>query len=81
MSAEPKVSRWSNRAAISMRWIAAVVLVLLGVTSLSHAQVLYGSITGTVSDTTGAIVPNVTVNITNQQTGEVRTTAANQTGT
>ena len=35
-----------------------------------NAQILYGSITGTVSDKTGAVIPGVTVTITNQGTGE-----------
>ena len=46
----------------------------------AQAQVLYGSITGTVFDNSGAVVPDVKVNIINQQTGEVRTVTTNQTG-
>ncbi|HTW61302.1 MAG TPA: TonB-dependent receptor [Terracidiphilus sp.] len=52
---------------------AVVFLGLLLATGGASAQVLYGSITGTVTDKTGAVIPNVTVTITNQATGEVRT--------
>jgi hypothetical protein len=45
-----------------------------------NAQVLYGSVTGTVTDKTGAVVPNVPVRITDQGTGEVRTTVASERG-
>ena len=34
-----------------------------------NAQVLYGSVVGTVADQTGAVVPGATVTITNVQTG------------
>ncbi len=35
---------------------------------------------GTVSDQTGAVVPSVTITITNNQTGAVRTTVTNDAG-
>src|SRR5437773_6036563 len=37
-----------------------------------NAQVLYGSVVGTVADQTGAVVPGATVTITNVQTGQAR---------
>jgi hypothetical protein len=47
----------------------AVVCVLV---SPLDAQVLYGSIVGVVTDQTQAVVPNATVTITNQGTGQIR---------
>ncbi len=44
------------------------------------AQALYGSITGTVADQTGAVVPNAAVTVTNQATGETRNTTTNAQG-
>ena len=46
----------------------------------ARAQVLYGSITGTVTDASGAVIPAITVTVTNQGTGEVRTTKSNVFG-
>jgi hypothetical protein len=39
------------------------------------------TITGTVTDSTGAVVPNVTITLTNQATGQVRTELSNTGGT
>jgi hypothetical protein len=39
------------------------------------------TITGTVTDTTGAVVSNVTITLTNQATGQVRTELSNSSGT
>jgi hypothetical protein len=58
--------------------IAFAAMLLAG--SSASAQVLYGSITGTVTDKSGAVIPNVTVTLTNQGTGEVRTTNSNGQG-
>src|SRR4051812_8972330 len=44
-----------------------------------HAQD-NATITGTVSDTTGAVVPNATVTITNQATNQTRETVSNSSG-
>lgn len=58
--------------------VALVALLFGGIAA--HAQILYGSVTGTVTDKTGAVIPNVTVIITNQQTGEVRSERAGGQG-
>lgn len=44
------------------------------------AQVLYGSIVGTVSDQTGAAVPSATITATNKETGQQRTAQTNSAG-
>ena len=72
--------RSSQFATVAWQATLAILLTLV-VNGAANAQILYGSITGTVADTSGAVVPNVTVNIINQQTGETRTTTANSTGT
>src|SRR5213594_3702252 len=51
----------------------AVALVLAGfLPSRAAAQVLYGSVVGTVTDQTGALVPKAAVTITNVNTGQTR---------
>jgi hypothetical protein len=75
-----KANRRSNQLVIAaLHGAVTLVLILAGLGS-AQAQVLYGSITGTVFDNSGAVVPDVRVNIINQQTGEVRTVTTNQTG-
>jgi hypothetical protein len=55
----------------------AVVLMCIGVAS---AQVESGQISGTVSDQTGAVVPNATVAVKNVDTNATRTTTSSATG-
>jgi hypothetical protein len=45
-----------------------------------HAQVDQGTITGTVTDPTGAVVPNAQITLTNTDTGLVLTSTTNQNG-
>src|SRR5215470_10828277 len=47
----------------------------------ADAQVLYGSIVGTVVDTSGSVVPLANVKITNSSTGQSREVMTTQTGT
>src|SRR5947208_607726 len=47
---------------------------------IASAQVLYGSIVGTVTDQTGAVVPQTTVRVTNTSTGLFRETTSDSAG-
>ncbi len=54
--------------------------VFVCVSSLSFGQQLTGTLTGTTRDTTGAVVANAKVTMTNDLSGDVRTTVSNGTG-
>ncbi|HKX28456.1 MAG TPA: TonB-dependent receptor [Blastocatellia bacterium] len=66
-------SGWSRNAL----WIVLMTGLAIGV---AEAQVLYGSLVGNVVDQNGAVVPNATVSIKNQGTGQVRETTTNAAG-
>src|SRR5439155_27044667 len=58
--------------------LCALVLVCL---PPADAQVLYGSIVGTVVDTSGSVVPLANAKITNSSTGQSREVMTTQAGT
>ncbi len=64
--------------------LAAVALLLLLVCGFwaqpAAAQVLYGSVVGTVTDPSGAIIPNAKVAITSKENGQSRDDAADESG-
>ncbi len=62
------------------RWLAMVCLGWLSCTSLALAQGLQTSIVGLVRDTTGGVLPGVTVTVTNVATGVVRAVVTDQAG-
>jgi len=68
----------SRRLRVSA-WSFALLLTLLPLTA--RAQVLYGSIVGTVTDSSGLSVPGATVRITQTETNQSRETTTNETGT
>jgi hypothetical protein len=49
-------------------------------THVASAQVLYGTLTGTVTDNTGAVIPNANVTAREASTGVERTARANSAG-
>lgn len=80
MTGRPK-DETRAKSCVSGIWMAAIaLLVLLLGGSAAMAQILYGSLTGTITDKTGAVIPNVSVTVTNQGTGEVRTVKAGGQG-
>src|SRR5436305_5518636 len=57
-----------------------LLLVCLMVSSTAWGQVLYGTLTGNVTDPSGAVVPNAKVEAVNTQTGLARTTTTDANG-
>jgi hypothetical protein len=55
------------------------LLVVFGAVSAS-AQAITGTILGTVADSSGAVLPGVTINATNTGTNQLRTTITNESG-
>ena len=68
---------------MKLSWAKAVVC-LLAVTAFlavpAQAQLTVGSVTGTVVDATGAVIPGATVTLTNQATGVTREQETSSTG-
>jgi Carboxypeptidase regulatory-like domain len=56
-----------------------VIALLLMVAPL-HGQTVAGTVTGTITDPTGAIIPGATVTVKNTDTGQVRAGVTNSTG-
>lgn len=57
-----------------------LLLLSFSLNNLSFAQVLYGSLTGTVTDPSGSVVPGAQVTISNTSTGFSRTGTTDNTG-
>ena len=62
------------------RSILAGIAAALVVSSWLYAQVATGNIRGTVSDASGAVIPNCSVTITNTEIGDQRVVKTNETG-
>ena len=63
-----------------MRQGLVAVGISLFISFAAFAQTDRGSITGTITDSTGAVVPNAPVEITNQATGAIYKGGASATG-
>ena len=63
-------------------WVSAMLLVALvvGLSQPAYAQVLYGSIIGTITDETGAVVPGASVSVMNTATGASQEVTTNEVG-
>src|SRR6185503_1446279 len=70
MSNAPVLCRRSNDPVLAAAWRAAgVLLLVLACAAAADAQILYGSITGTVIDAQDAVLPGATVTATQVDTG------------
>src|SRR6266404_3670528 len=57
-----------------------LVILCLALSLPSWGQKFTGTISGAVTDKSGAVIPGATVSVTNDSTGEVRTVTTNQAG-
>jgi len=60
--------------------VAGLALAFLLTASPSTAQVLYGSVVGTVTDASNALIPGATVTVKSKETGTTRTSTTNSEG-
>jgi carboxypeptidase family protein len=59
---------------------AFIILSALGLAGISEAQTFRGSISGRVTDQSGAVLPGVAITATNDATGVARSTVSSDTG-
>ena len=75
-----KLARWVRPTRVFLSWLA-LGLIIVGYTArTASAQVLYGSMVGTLTDQSGAVVPKATVIVTNTSTGLSREATTNDDG-
>jgi hypothetical protein len=75
---KPMISCRKRRLVSAQVLFAGWILLLTGV--ISRAQTFRGTILGTITDTTGAVVPGATITIHNVNTGLVRNTESQADG-
>src|SRR5437867_2910671 len=63
-----------------LRLICALLLLAVLSTSLAFSQAVNGSLVGTITDATGAVVPNAQVLMTETNTGVSRSTVTGEAG-
>ena len=63
-----------------LRCAVLICFALAMMSAAAMAQVLYGSIVGTVTDSADLAVPGATVTITHAETNQARETTTNETG-
>src|SRR5689334_2555946 len=72
-----KFAHGSNRLPCLLAILLAAVVLMSGSAS---AQVLYGTVVGTVLDQSGAVIPNVKITITDKDTGLSRDVMSDEAG-
>ncbi|HWR52983.1 MAG TPA: TonB-dependent receptor [Bryobacteraceae bacterium] len=74
------MKRSSGGAATILSSVIASLFLIAFDAPVASAQVLYGSIVGTVTDQTSAVVPKASVKVTNTSTGLIREVATDSAG-
>lgn len=76
-SSRPETTRLISRAGTALLTLLTSLLLALP----SHAQTVSGSIAGTITDATGAVVPGATVQAVDERTGVTLSTVSSSAGT
>jgi hypothetical protein len=74
------MTKCTSTAAIRTGLLVACLAVVVFVSALSFGQQMTGTLTGTTTDSTGAVVPDAKVTLKNELSGDLRTTASNGAG-
>jgi hypothetical protein len=69
-----------SKKALRYALLVAVALCICKSTYTAQAQAIYGSVYGTVTDKTGAAIPNATITVTDQSKGTSVEVTSNQSG-
>jgi hypothetical protein len=69
-----------NRGCTRLPSLLLMICLCTASAATLRAQVLYGTLTGTLQDKTGAVVPGAAVALTSQETGESRNVTADSNG-
>jgi len=69
-----------SRKSTMLSTLAALCLTYCAGTMPSYAQVIYGSVVGTVSDPSGSVIPGASVTLTSKETGTIKTDTADGAG-
>jgi Carboxypeptidase regulatory-like domain len=73
-------NRWLKRLRFAQPGILAILAALVLTPPAVRAQVLYGTLTGTVTDSTGAVIPGAQVTALEAQTGVSQTATSDAAG-
>ena len=76
----PTIASTSRGRLLLVREFPLMLLLIFSLSFVAHGQVLYGSLTGNVTDPKGAAVPGVTVSAKNVGTGATRETTTDGDG-
>jgi len=74
-------SWWLRGSGVSAYFLAGVLLLALWPGQVSQAQTASGSIIGTITDASGAVVPGVVVAVKSLSAGQIQTRTTTQSGT
>jgi hypothetical protein len=66
--------------AVLFMWVPVLLLLAVGVPAVAHAQNTSASVSGTIIDPTGGVLPGVQVTCQNIRTGVARETVTNEVG-
>src|SRR5579883_2388083 len=69
-----------SKAGSRALWVSILFLFMMAVTPALRSQTTTGVILGTVLDSSGAVLPGATVQITNEETGRTQNTVTDEAG-
>src|SRR5579872_3805546 len=69
-----------ERSPMKLMWMLVLGFLIVVVRYAAYGQQTTGEVTGTVTDSSGAVIPGATVKATNNATQQARTTTSNASG-